>query len=121
PRDGGGETPAAPSRTASRKHPNEKGDPGPPSRRRHPPAVPSLTQQFDPSHFGAVARAMAQLDDPGVTAGTGSEARPQVLEEPVGHRPVLDASLHLEAGVQIPAPLGNVDEIGGGQWVLSGR
>src|SRR5207249_2900963 len=78
------------------------------------PAVPSLTQQFDPSHFGAVARAMAQLDDPGVTAGTGGEARPQVLEEPVGHRPVLDAPLHLAAGVQIAAPRERDETLGVG-------
>src|SRR2546428_13424600 len=74
----------------------KRGTLGPPcccSRRFPPPAGRSLTQQFDPSHFGAVARAMAQLDDAGVAAGPGREPRPPVLEELVRHVAVLQPAL----------------------------
>src|SRR5437667_9458218 len=42
----------------------EKGDPGSPSRASRFPRRPSRTQQFDPSHPGALAPAMAQVQDP---------------------------------------------------------
>src|SRR2546428_2075026 len=84
----------------------KRGTLGPPcrsSRRSPPPAGRSRTQQFDPSHLGAVARAMAQLDDAGVAAGPRREPRPHVLEELVRHVAVLQAALHQAPRVQVAA------------------
>src|SRR3989475_12505330 len=74
--------PSASSRTASRRRPSgmKTGDSGSPV-----PCwcstAPSLTQQFDPSHLGAVARAMAQLEDARVPPGPRGEPGSQFRSE----------------------------------------
>src|SRR2546425_9519156 len=90
----------------------KRGTVGPPrcsSRRLPAPVGRSLTQQFDPSHLGAVACAMAQLGDAGVAAGPRRDPRPQVLEQLVGHVAVLEAALHQPPRVQV-APARQGDE-----------
>src|SRR6266700_3912404 len=74
----------------------------------------SRTQQFDPSHLGAVARAMAQLDDAGVAPGPRREPRPHVLEELVRHVAILEAALHQATRVQVAAPRQGDEALGVG-------
>src|SRR5256712_12786727 len=95
----------------------KRGTLGPPcccSRRFPPPVGRSRTQQFDPSHLGAVARAMAQLDDAGVAPGPGREPRPHVLEELVRHVAILEAALHQATRVQVAAPRQGDEPLGVG-------
>src|SRR5207249_9854304 len=83
-----------------------------------PAFTPSLTQQFDPGHFSAVADAVAQLDDPGIAARARREALAELGEQAVGHRLVLEPALDEAAGVEIAAPRQRDQPLGEGAELL---
>src|SRR5688500_5020272 len=59
-------------------------------------------QQLDPRHLGAVALAVAGLENTGVAAGTRRETRPDFLEQLVSRRPVRNLAAGETPVVQRP-------------------
>ena len=71
---------------------------------------PLLREQLDASHVGAIAGPVPHLEDAGVAAGTGGEARAELGEEPAQDLAVLDVPAHEPARVQV-ATAGQGDEL----------